>query len=539
MNSSTGQISGTPTKAETFTFTVQVADSNGQTTVQSLTIQITGIATISSLKVTQGPTPVTDAISTPVLIQGRPTDIYVRGSVDPSVTQLTIALDNGVAPKTVSSAQFMSLTGVGFQFIPATTGVQSVTASASINGQIVSSKVLTVAVAGGRSIPLTYVDFDYLGATPSYLATESNGTDFLQGVLPIDTTLFPMPFDAGVFNYSPCHKYALFGRIGDAFCLGIAAKRMASHPERLVAIVPHAWFSNILTGPGPGVNFPLIRDVAFVQDEYPMTVAHELSHSYGLPHSTETPNGGDWVQKYPNGRFLAGGAVNYMEPGTPTGTGYRSSVPPLAWTTPEQFNDLLLVMAGAANDPELLVIAGLVAQDGSVSIADVGYAQNGFASQDATGSIAINLLDYSANIVQTRTFEPTFVTSENTPLPASPFLIAVPLVQNAVAVQVVGDNQVKAHFFIASELLSSIISGLPDIAFQNNATQRRAALLNQIAALDHMLSVGDQSGALLVLENAIRTQVQNWVSDTYVPASPLQYGRPEILAVIDRLAQSL
>jgi hypothetical protein len=288
------------------------------------------------------------------------------------------------------------------------------------------------------------------------------------------------------------------------------------------------------------VSFAPVSDVVFVEDDYPMTTAHELSHTYGLGHSGDSPGQGDWVQKYPNGFFL-NGHENYMSPITEKGIGYRSAAPPLTWTTPDQFSELFGGMRAPANDPELLIVAGFVDAQGTTNVTDVDYAQAGNANQDSAGTVSIQVLDAARNILQTTGFSPSFTASEEMVqlLPTSPFVMAIPFPHGGQMVQIVSNGQVKAQFFIASQLLSQAITSLPDSAFVQNAKQMRTALLNQVKALDSALAAGANAGkgAHNILEQVIRPEIQNWILNTYVPESPLQYGKSEILQIVDRLAQ--
>jgi hypothetical protein len=131
------------------------------------------------------------------------------------------------------------------------------------------------------------------------------------------------------------------------------------------------------------------------------------------------------------------------------------------------------------------------------------------------------------------------MTHPPTPTDAVPFAMAVPYPPGAAAVQVTKNGQVVSRQVVARALLRDAVTALPDAAFVRTPAQLRTALLNQIAAFDQHLAVGDQTGARDFLQNGIQALVVTSLLDSYPTASPLQYTKAQLLALVDELVQRL
>jgi hypothetical protein len=326
--------------------------------------------------------------------------------------------------------------------------------------------------------------------------------------------------------------------------------------DRAIAIVPHDWFTYHGLGAGTfGITFSAIP-VSFVTDNFPLITAHEVGHTYNLHHVQSlaaAQTHGYWVQvpkEVPT-------SLDYMLPGSLPGV-TNSLVPDPVfpsddlrsspkgterWSSQGDFATLFQKFSVPPPlDPETLLLTGLIDASGNVTLGPFYRAANGTVDQPPAGTFGIQLVDFSGNIISEVPFRADLTVYDVDPsvvVDSAPFALAVSFPNNAARVQVTHAGVVVARVNVTTKLLSDAINSIPDAGFIQNPSERRGALLSKIDELDSQISAGALNGALNNLQNDIRNQLVQWLVDGYAVQSPLQYTKPQILALVDELLKRL
>jgi hypothetical protein len=190
--SATGSLTGTPTAAGTFNFTVQVADSAGHTATQAFTITVTAVLTITTATLPNG------TVGTPY--SQTLTAAGVSGTLAWSIS--TGALPAGI---TLSSAGSLSGT-------PSAPGTFTFTVSVTGGGQT-ATKTFTITVAAALTITTATLPNATVGTpySQTLTATGVSGTltwSISTGALPGGITLSSAgalsgtPSASGTFNFT-------------------------------------------------------------------------------------------------------------------------------------------------------------------------------------------------------------------------------------------------------------------------------------------------------------------------------------------------
>lgn len=287
----------------------------------------------------------------------------------------------------------------------------------------------------------------------------------------------------------------------------------------------------------------------FVRDGRWDTVSHEVGHIYQLNHpnaktckdrSVDLTNTGFWVEQ----TRAVQGAGPLMGPGGPMPPPFPQ---PNRWITRDQYESVFANYFRTSKfDPEVLLVSGILHKDGGVQWAPFYRLPNGIIDEADSGAFTIEVLDVDGNILYERPFDAQFFLqldsatgSETVETDTVPFGFAVPYVAEAAVVQIQRNDKVLAHTFVATQLLRDAVLSIPDSGFDRRPPERRRALLNKIDALDARLSAGDLQGARNKLQNDIRRHLVEWLVDDYPTQSPLEYTKPAILDLVDKLIQRL
>ncbi len=270
-------------------------------------------------------------------------------------------------------------------------------------------------------------------------------------------------------------------------------------------------------------------------DGQPLVTAHELGHSYGFLLHTNFSTTGFWVQ-----RQLEVEAKDYMFLGL---TQQEQQLPyptqgTIRWTSSDHFGSLFRQFRTQTNDPEVLLVTGLVNRSGAVTIPFLYRTFNGRVDQSTTGDGAVQVLDSTGNALTEVGFATDFSVTDADPpvtLDSAPFALAVPYPPNATSVRIVIAGQVMADINVTTKLLHDAVDSIPDAAYSENPEQRRNALFNKIDALDSQLNSRDLVGARNKLGEDIRKHLDDWLVDGYAVQSPVQYAKSQILALIGEL----
>jgi uncharacterized repeat protein (TIGR03803 family) len=284
-----------------------------------------------------------------------------------------------------------------------------------------------------------------------------------------------------------------------------------------------------------------------VRDGHWESVPHELGHSYGLTHPWDNSS------------------VNpcWFPPGPPTsGPGYwiEKNIPitnldslmswvrqvpvfpsPTQWISAPDYQRLLTQEFSLTHaDPEVLLVAGVMYRDGHVELAPSYRLQSGTPREGTSGQFSLQVLDSANQIISRSGFEVSFTGFDERPgdpsdLDAVPFTVESAYPAGATAIQLVRNGSVLVRVNIATKLLRDAIAALPDAAFTRNPTQMRNALLNKVDAFDVQLAGGAKAGASKKLKNDIRKSLTDWLVDSYVTHSKLEYTKQQVLDLVDEL----
>jgi hypothetical protein len=531
--------------------------------------------TLDSVTGSQGP-PFTNFDVSTKLVAGREIALQLKGTLTPDKSMFGSCFDTSVSvpvevtvagltlnPLSVPLAGVASLLrGTGIVKLPSIdqTGPQLIEVSLDpghtlfATGDPTTLNATTVAVG---LLNLDYFNIMYDGTTVADFGVMVNQTQkYLRAVYPLSSS---SPMDLAEYQYigGTAFSAPLDGPTGDLMYLSLVAFK--SGANRTIGIAPDAYFQHYFPPkPGEPLLYGLARralNAALVRDGYVETAAHELAHTYGLYWPIDLyqypgnaacsgPNaiydntvvpGGFWLET----GTIVNGAFNYMC--NSPDFGLPSSSPSL-WTTVGDWSYLFGKFAASGGDPEVLLVGGYVAIDGSAAFGPVFQNSTGTVTASSSSDYAVRVLDGAGVVISTVGFTPDFNMDEQ---PAgiqssnlAPFVLSLGYPSGAAQIQIAHGNTVLTGMNIASGLLYNVIKMLPDAAF-DVPSQRRNALLNKIAALDAQLSAGAIQGARNSLQNDLENSLQNWLVDGYTVQNPLEYTKDQIIALVNELIQRL
>jgi len=512
-------------------------------------------ATIESIAVNQG----VWAVNPTELVSSRPTLIRVKSAGgDPDNTQVQLTMP-GVTFKSANPTITKNNTA---DFVTLAPNVSS-SASIQITASIVNTSnqmTLPVEVLSVRPIHYLFVPVaspavsggGALSQPAQFNTTVDQACEHLQGSYPVDPSKFyctkenihfprpSLPYFQWVTDY-----WDLYNMCGLISC------------ERVVGIVTKTWFdtnklSLKLQDPSAaGWTPPFQKHVSFVEDRFPLTVAHELGHTYFdsifLPttsHCEPTCPGtsGFWGQHPDLGVFnpnldptvskdFMGNEVNIItwpDEGTQR------------WSTPSEFFSLFDEFQKVTPDPEILLVTGAFNYDGTGLLGPMYRNLNGIAdtSSSGNGDTSVQVTDANGGVLWQTNSNLVFGTTDlSSPeiLPYVAFGVAIPYTTAAAEVKLMHVGKVVASVRIPSKLLTDAITSIPSAGFIRTPEQLRTALILKVAALDQQLASGDLVGARNNLQKDIAVQLHNWLIDGYATQSPLQYTKQQILDLIGDL----
>jgi len=512
---------------------------------------------------TQGPrrAPDIDGDGTPDLVAERPTLVRVttsvtggndRDTVDIKLSYINSAgQEEGVRPPTtVSLGTLRANPVVKFIFTPSNVPGQGKLVAEVIQGG--DKKELAVETKPVRDINLLYMAVDYLDAVPSldFATMVFNSGDYLMAVYPLAPNHFLNEPAGSRFVPTPASFLpSQRGAEDDALTLWLEGRLLSGfQAERIIGIVPQRWFTyHQLGGFTEGIVFPNVDSAAFVLLNRPLVTAHELGHTYGFPDGYRLrgdgtccsfdgqPASGFWVQRNQE----VPDSIDYM--GDSPGAILYPDQAIGRWSTIDDFAALFRQFRTQPNDPEVLLVTGLISQDSTVELGPMYRLANGTVSQPRPGNAAVRLLAANGNVIAEVTFAVHFLAFTDPPitLTAEPFAFAVPFPANTFEIQIVQAGQVRARVLATTKLLFDAVVSIPDAGFVENPPERRNALENKIHALDRQLSERDFEGARNKLRDDIRRDIVDWLRDNYPTETPRQYRKTGILALVDELIQRL
>jgi hypothetical protein len=470
---------------------------------------------------------------------------------------------------------------------PDIAGAQAVRLTATA-ARVMSPQVLVDTVVDlirTRDIPLAFYPLAYTGALQSTDETITRGLEHLSAVYPIadgrirrrqmqPVTVPPSSFFRLAASIPQVPAAIIWLWLENVYA-GVAAG------ERVVGIVPQNWFVAETGESALGLVYHSIPTVAIVQDGHPVTLSHELGHTYRQCDGYTLDSGGNiidagpaasadglWITDNPPASRPIAQALDYM--GTDPG---ELGVRPFAtfaaerWSLDFRFRDLLDEFRSAtplphpagllgqctspftrlsaahaspsgppARGPAVLV-TGFLSRNGGTELAAV-HRTEAVATDDADrGDVRVTLLDRASLPLDGRRFVADFtVLDSSAEADIVPFAVAIPDHAEAVAIEIARSGQPTVHTSLAGQLLRDAIVALPDEAFSR--AKRRDALLSTLSALESQLRAA-APGAGQKLEQELRRHVEALVNDTYPRSSAIQLSKTALLALVDDMVRRL
>jgi hypothetical protein len=345
---------------------------------------------------------------------------------------------------------------VEFYFTPITTGDYTITARVDPENKILESdetnneNSIEITVKDTKGLYITYFPvyasrFLPFGCDPPlgygpldmgrYSETVEKSGNFIGATYPISEGEFVnRKIDTPYLGNPPILPYFPFiGMIQDAielWALGELATLLST--DRVVGIVPDDYFRYHFEEGAVGVTFPGIKAV-LVEVDYWTATAHEIGHSYGLNlprwrwwppgwESTEeydvNPPGnsasGFYVKgnKYINDAFcFMGVGVSRLEIGQGTTFLFRNNVYSYAdgiWICDETYKSLFEKFRVSQEDPEVLLVSGIMFKDGTVELGTLYRLAEGEVDYIPEGNYSIRFLDADEQTIGEINFDAHF-----------------------------------------------------------------------------------------------------------------------------------
>jgi hypothetical protein len=329
--------------------------------------------------------------------------------------------------------------------------------------------------------------------------------------------------------------------------LSIGLWGLLSGFEKAIGVVPQNYFDYHTISFLPRCDLSGVVGITYcnfrgglITEGYWTAAAHEFGHMYGLACAQEeynanpllggNPASGFWVSR----KTPVNNSVCFM------GNGPLRTIE-TRWVDTPDYEHLFRKFRTIPNDPEILVVTALLHSDGSVELRPWFFLQNGEASESLPGNYAVRVLDSAGQILAevslpvdfTMLVEPVGIRNTDT----VPLLVTVPYPGTAAMVEIVANGQVLTAVSSTTKVLHDAIDAIPDFGFDQTPDQRRQALHHMIDAIEQMLAVGNNTGALRALVNDVRPNIERWLVDGYAKTQPVQLEKSEVLAVVDAMIE--
>lgn len=394
-----------------------------------------------------------------------------------------------------------------------------------------------ISVKETKGLEVVFLPVNCYGTATKFSNTATKSEEFLRTLYPIaPSKLTPRQFENSidcVDILNPKLAYPI-----ESINLWRLGKKLDGHATHVVGIATQVWGNSRISGADGATfcGFPAV----FVLEGSPDAIPHEIGHSYQLNHPDEHgcllgPKGGPVLTE---GYWVKDDTVIKLENAESIMSIFSGSLGDL-WITSNDYHYLFQQFRKNTNDPEILLISGLLYTDGRVEQVSFDWLVSGVVDESYLGDYSIKLNDIAGNEVFNMRFDVQFSILMDQPMDTDvvPFGFAIPYVEEAMEVEIQKNGQVLAGISIPTQLLRDAIKSIPDNGFIKNPKERRNALLNKIDALDRQLAKNDLTGVRERLKNDIRKHLVEWLVDDYPTQTPLQYTKTAILELVDELLQ--
>jgi hypothetical protein len=359
-------------------------------------------------------------------------------------------------------------------------------------------------------------------------ATVNGFNEFNSATFPVANyvgTLLPQSYRGG----------AILGLLDDILSVATWGRLFDPSSDRTIGIVPRDYFVFHLQPQTKGISlwpFPggLVTEGALTAS------AHELGHTFGISeeeYDTYPPYGGlangFWVSR----KARVDNSICFM------GT---NDIGPIArWIDNRHYEHLFRNRLVVPDDPQVMLVAGVIHRDGRVDLRPTYFLPNGLATESQAGDYGVRVIDGRGQTLTEIAMPVEFIMHVDPggiqEVDAVPFLVTIPYPDTAAKIEIVGpQGVVLAKISASTQVLIDAIKAVPDFGFRDLPSQRRRALLDKAIGIDRAVAAGGTRGAVQNLVYDFRQNVWAWLSDGYSKTEPVQLQKEEVLALIDAMA---
>ena len=368
--------------------------------------------------------------------------------------------------------------------------------------------------------------------------------EFIEAVYPVAKSKFRNEINSKYPEYKgdPTHY---LGMIEDI--LSLAVIKVRSGINRAVGIASDYYFTyHGLCGPcgcTKGVTHKWIPWAVLTEVGYFTTPAHEIGHTYGL-HRNKEEYVFDLTQckMLYHGNFASGFWVDRKEP-IENSICFMGSAPPRyhfeRWIDEEDYRKLFQTFRVNKDDPEILLLNGIIFKDGKVELGKSYYLPSEEFEYPISGDYSVQLIEQNGSTIQEISFggpfemlvEPLGVVETD----FAPFVLTIPYTENTWKLQIQYKEETLIEINPNIELLHDTIDLIPGYGFINNPLQRRNTLHNKIGAVEKMVEKDNFKGAINKLKFDIKDKFEKWLIDSYEVENSLQLSKEEIIELVDEI----
>jgi hypothetical protein len=223
------------------------------------------------------------------------------------------------------------------------------------------------------------------------------------------------------------------------------------------------------------------------------------------------------------------------------------------WPDEASYNKVFDYLRTPPVDPELLVISGTIAKDGTVIMGPSYELPNGLlSSEEPEGDVLIKIVNsqnlevyshrisFNSNVRIARARGEPGVTSFD--LGVMPFAVALPKLENASSVQIVRSGRILSTTRLAATKLEGIINSLPLDSFVSSRLKngakissiKKQVLLAQALKIQEVIAAGKNQAAA-VLVKALIIEVSAFTLNNYVASNNSELAPKDAIIALKKI----
>lgn len=352
-------------------------------------------------------------------------------------------------------------------------------------------------------------------------------------------------------------KGALKSATGDEMQLGkdmkaMEVQRLLLGLDRLVGIVsdkypPIKSRNGLWSENTPGV--------VVVKEGFVHTMAHELTHSFGVQSELyENLSGATFYgfnartqQSYTGFSVSDAGSFDL-----------NTAIEKLDWKDDRNYSINMRYLLSPFDKMETMLIAGLITKTGSVENLDVYKILKGKVHlADGLGNLQVKVYDKFMKLLYETTFPAYLINSMEAsvgaPVPTapstSPFAVQIPKIEGVDSIQIVKKGVVISTTKLDSMYLSGVIERIPLAAYRITKcsksknpdefrSKERDVLRTSVKVIQKEIDKGNSKKAKLLLEGLV-VQIKLLTSNSYVPANEAELSQSSVVSEVRALSKKL